>query len=104
MVEIKFDPSKISDFELAMISAEVNCCYHRIEQLSEILNNIWGSQRILGSRKNTFSKAKMSMDNYPGQTSISYHGRATKPNKRRNQTRQHGFSPTLKALKRYSQP
>ncbi len=40
MIETKFDPSKISDFEIAMIYAEINCCYHRIEQLSEIINKV----------------------------------------------------------------
>lgn len=62
MTEIKFDPSKISDFELAMISAEINCCYHRIEQLSEILNKT-------GEAKGYFDagKAPPQSKNEPGQ-------------------------------------
>ena len=58
MVEIKFDPSKISDFELAMISAEVNCCYHRIEQLSEILNKAGEAKGYLEAGKTPPEKQK----------------------------------------------
>jgi len=56
MMETKFDPSKISDFEIAMIYAEINCCYHRIEQLSEIINKVGEVKGYSDTAKTTATK------------------------------------------------
>jgi hypothetical protein len=40
------DPSKISDFEIAMLTLELNACYHKIQLISELLTKIGEAKGI----------------------------------------------------------
>jgi hypothetical protein len=66
-MDVKFDSSKISDFELAMISVEINCCYHRIEQLNEILNRVGEVKGYLDPEKASHQTA-----NEPNQATTDF--------------------------------
>jgi hypothetical protein len=66
-MEIKFDPSRLNDFELAMISAEIKCCYHKIEVLNEIINNAGEAKGYTDIEKTTTPTANKS-----SQTSASF--------------------------------
>jgi hypothetical protein len=64
---VQYDSSKLNDFELAMISVEINCCYHRIEQLNELLNKVGEVKECLDTGKASHQTA-----NEPNQTTTDF--------------------------------
>jgi hypothetical protein len=66
-MDVNFDSSKISDFELVMISVEINCCYHRIEQLNEVLNKVGEVKGYLDTGKTSHQTT-----NEPNQTTPDF--------------------------------
>lgn len=45
------DPAKISDFEIAMLTLELNACYHKIQLISELLTKIGETKGITDNEK-----------------------------------------------------
>lgn len=57
------DPSKINDFEIAMLTLELNSCYHRIQLISELLTKIGEAK---GITDNENQQTKPSANQLPG--------------------------------------
>jgi hypothetical protein len=61
--------STLNDFEIAWIKAEINCCYYRIEQLTEILNK---DGEAKGYTNTTKTPPPNQTTNQPNQTTSDF--------------------------------